>query len=392
MDIVERWVQLSHRRPMVTATTVALLVGVCGIVALRFEQRGGRDGDSSLAAAVIVAVAAAFLIVKRTRPWWALGGTLGGAIAYLVYAGQFNAAATLPLAVCLCTTASQFRARTAVWATVGACLLMTVVGVIVGPDWLAVDRLGLIGWPTLGAAIGGVTRARNRYVTAVETRAQVAAALYEYEAHRRVMEERLRISRDIHDVVAHHLSALNLQIGTARHLLDRPELAAQALTGMHENSEAALREIKGMVGMLRSADGQSRSRGPGLDDVDALIESLVGTGFDVTARVRGVPRTVSDDVGLASYRMIQEALTNAIKYAPAESVTVIIDYRRDTLRIEVRNRLVGSGGGHGGGYGLPGMAERVRAVGGRLRSGDDGDVFTVTAVLPLPAAVSGRPR
>ncbi|GEE03735.1 two-component sensor histidine kinase [Gordonia spumicola] len=383
MDIVERWVQLSYRRPMATASMVAALVAVCGAVAMRFEQRGGRPGDATLVAALIVVASAAFLVVKRTHPALAVIGTAAGAAGYIVYSEVFNAAAVLPLSVCLCTVASQFRARIAVAVTAAACGALTVVALVVGPDWLPVERIGLIGWPILGASIGGVTRARNRYVTAMETRVRVSTALYEYEAQQRVMEERLRISRDIHDVVAHHLSALNLQIGTALHLLDRPELAAAALEGMHENSEGALREIKGMVGMLRTDVDPGAVTGPGLDDVDALIGSVAESGLDVSILVRGTPRTVGADVGLAAYRMVQEALTNALKYAPGESALVVMEYRRSTLRIEVSNRLASTPSTEPGGFGLPGMAERLGAAGGRLEFGDDGDVFTVRAELPL---------
>lgn len=377
--------QLSYRRPMVAAGTVAVLVGVCGVIALRFEQRGGRPGDASTIAAMIVAAAAAGLLVKRTHPWWALAITTSGTVGYIAYAGQFNAAATLPLAACLCTVASRFEARTAILVTTAVCSGVTAVAVVLGPQWLFVERVGLIGWPLLGASIGGVTRARNRYVTAVETRARVSATLYEYEAQRRVMEERLRISRDIHDVVAHHLAALNLQIGTARHLLDRPASAAQALAGMHENSEAALREIKGLVGMLRTDDEvEPWGPAPGLADVDSLVDAARGSGLDVRSSTRGGVRPAAPDVELAAYRVIQEALTNAAKHAPGEPVTLTVTYRPTTLTIEVGNRIAAAGEREaGGGFGLAGMAERVRAAGGHLDADRDADRFVVAVELPL---------
>lgn len=394
MDVVERWVQLSYRRPVLTAGVVAVFVGVCGVIALRFEQRGGRPGDSSTIGALIVASTAAALAVKRTHPWWALAITTAGTIGYIAYSGQFNAAATLPLSVCLCTLASRFEARTAIAATAAVCVGLTVVAAVLGPQWLVVERVGLIGWPLLGACIGGVTRARNRYVTAVETRAQVSAALYEYEAERRVVEERLRISRDIHDVVAHHLAALNLQIGTARHVLDRPEIAAQALAGMHENSEAALREIKGLVGMLRAEDDEPRGPVPGLGDVDALVDAALASGLDVRTSICGSVRPATPDVELAAYRVIQEALTNAAKHAPGEPITLTMTYRLSTLTVEVGNRIDGMGKrANGTGFGLAGMAERVRAAGGRLDADDiGGGRFVVAVELPLPELNEVRSR
>ena len=393
MDVVERWVQLSYRRPVLTAGVVAVFVGACGVIALRFEQRGGRPGDTSTIAALIVASTASALAVKRTHPWWALAITTVGTVGYIAYSGQFTAAATLPLSACLCTLASRFEARTAIAATAAVCVGLTVVAAVLGPQWLFVERVGLIGWPLLGASIGGVTRARNRYVTAVETRAQVSAALYEYEAERRVVEERLRISRDIHDVVAHHLAALNLQSGTARHVLDRPELAAQALAGMHENSEAALREIKGLVGMLRADNDEPRGPVPGLRDVDALVDAALASGLDVRTSVGGSVRPATPDVELAAYRVIQEALTNAAKHAPGEPVTLTMTYRLSTLTIEVGNRIAAAGmRTTGGGFGLAGMRERVRAAGGRLDAdvgggggGSGGGRFVVAVELPLAA-------
>lgn len=398
MDLVERWVQLSDRRPLVAAGAVAVLVAVCSVIALRFEQRGGRPGDPSIAAALIVVAASAFLTVKRSHPWWALAGTFGGAVAYVTYSSDFNSASVLPLAVALCAIASVLPARTAIIATAAAVAGLTIAGLVVGPHWLLVERIGLVGWPLLGAGIGGVTRARSSYVSAVETRAQVASALYEYEAQRRVMEERLRISRDIHDVVAHHLSALNLQIGTARHLLDRPELAAEALSGMHENSEAALRDIKGMVGLLRADDHDGHAHAPpGLADIDQLVRSVQDVGREVDVLVRGLPCGVPDDVGLAAYRLVQEALTNAVKYAADDRIGVLIHYRVRTVRIEVSNRQAATavdgraiflrkaeseGGRVDGGFGLAGMAERVAAAGGHLEAGARGDRFVVSVELP----------
>ncbi|PTR32240.1 signal transduction histidine kinase [Rhodococcus sp. OK519] len=394
MDVVERWVQLSYRRPVLTASVVAVLVAVCAVIAVRFEQRGGRPGDTSTIAALIVASSAAGLTVKRTHPWWAFAITTAGTVGYIAYSGQFNAAATLPLSVCLCTLASRFEARTTMAATAAVCVALTCAGVVLGPQWLLVERIGLIGWPLLGACIGGVTRARNRYVTAVETRAQVSAALYDSEAERRVTEERLRISRDIHDVVAHHLTALNLQIGTARHVLDRPELAAQALAGMHENSEAALREIKGLVGMLRADNDEPRGPVPGLGDVAALVDAALASGLDVGTHVWGSVRPATPDVELAAYRVIQEALTNAAKHAPGQPVTLTMTYRLSTLTIELENRIAAARRREGGGgFGLAGMRERVRAAGGRLDADDiDGDLFVVSVELPLPSLHEVRSR
>lgn len=383
MDVVERWIVLSNRRPMITAGIVAVVVAAFGVISLRFEQRGARPGDDTLAAALIVVASSASLVIKRVRPWWTLALTLAGAVGYTCYSGVFNAAATLPLLVCLGTIASIFPARVAIATTAATCSFLTIVGIVVGPDWLLVERIGLVGWPLVGAIIGGLTKARNRYVTAVQTRAQLATALYEQEMAQRVMAERLRMSRDIHDVVAHHLATLNLQIGTARHLLDKPDTAAQALAGMHANSEAALREIKGLVRLLREEDAGADGPLPGLDDISRLVSWARTNGVDTNSRVRGTPRPTTPDVELAAYRVVQEALTNAVKHAHGSQVRITLVYRPTTLLIEVENPLLTATDSATGGLGLAGMAERVRAAGGQLDVDSAGGTFRVAVELPL---------
>lgn len=383
MDVVERWIVLSDRRPMVTAGIVAVVVAVFGVIALRFEQRGARLGDDTAVAALIVVASSASLVIRRVRPWWTLALTLAGAVGYTWYSGVFNAAATLPLLVCLGTIASIFPARVAIVTTAATCAFLTVVGIVVGPDWLLVERIGLVGWPLVGAVIGGLTKARNRYVTAVQTRAQLATVLYEHEMAQRVMEERLRMSRDIHDVVAHHLTTLNLQIGTARHLLAKPDTAGQALAGMHENSEAALREIKVLVRLLREENAVPDGPLPGLDDIDGLITWARTNGVDANSRVRGTPRRTTPDVELVAYRVVQEALTNAVKHARGSHVGIALVYRPNTLFIEVENLLVTPPATTTSGFGLAGMAERVRASGGQFDVNSSGGTFRVAVELPL---------
>lgn len=391
MDVVEQWVQMSYRRPMVTSSAVALLVALSAAVALRFEQRGGRVGDTAVESAVIVVCAAAFLVVKRTHPAWALAGTVGGAFVYMAYTGHFNAAITLPVAVCLCSIASRYSARIATVTALATCAVLTVGALVLGDQWLLVERLGLIGWPLLGASIGGLTRARNRYVTAVETRAQVASALHEYETERRMVEERLRLAREIHDVVAHHLAALNLQIGSARYLLDRPEHAAAALAGMHENSRGAMQEIKALVAMLRTdrdEDGNLDGPLPGFGDVPGLIETVRENGVDAALIIRGTEREILPDVGFAVYRVVQEAVTNAVKHAPGESIAVTVVFHANTVAVEVGNQIPSAGPvrhpGDSTGFGMIGMAERVRAAGGWFEAGPVDGRFVIAVELPLP--------
>jgi signal transduction histidine kinase len=230
----------------------------------------------------------------------------------------------------------------------------------------------------LAIAVGDVDRSRR-------------AAIAE-EARRRLGEERLQIAREVHDVVAHAMVAINVQAGVAAHLVDRdPEQARSALRAIKAASGDALTDLRTALGVLR--DGAAAT-GPaaGLDDVAELAAGLRAAGVRVELELADVS-TVPAAVQAAGYRIVQEALTNVLRHARARVARVSVTREDGALTVEVLDDGVGSGGAGGSGNGVRGMRERAAALSGTLESGPaDPRGWRVLARLPLPRASAGPAR
>jgi signal transduction histidine kinase len=249
---------------------------------------------------------------------------------------------------------------------------------------------------------------------AASSRAEYQSRVREEEARHRVADERMRIARELHDVVAHHLALANAQAGTVAHLVAAdPGTAHQLATELAGTIATALRELKGTVGLLRAgtetgADAVPLEPAPGLAQLPGLTGSLRAAGLEVTVVTEGEPRPLSPAVDLTAFRVIQEALTNVAKHAAVPRARVQLAYSPDQLAITVSNEagrgapaLAGAAGEQPGfgpartapGYGLTGMRERAASVGGQLRAGHRADGgFEVTAALPLgPSVVAEDP-
>ncbi len=211
----------------------------------------------------------------------------------------------------------------------------------------------------------------------------------EADAERRLNEERLRIAREVHDVVAHAMVAINVQSGVAAHLLDADvEQAREALLHIKRTSGDALNDLRATLGVLRDP-GQAPPVGPaaGLDDLDDMAGQLRAAGVDVTVDVDTI--AVPTPVGAASYRIVQEALTNVLRHARATRASVVVRVDVDAVSIVVADDGTGPGGGGGSGTGVRGMRERARALGGTLEAGPGTDGgWRVEAWLPLTAVVA----
>jgi signal transduction histidine kinase len=233
-----------------------------------------------------------------------------------------------------------------------------------------------------------MTHAQRAYLRMVQARAEDAERSRDDDVRRRLTEERLRIARDLHDVVAHHLAVANAQAGTAAHLLaKRPEQVPELLAGLGGSTSAALRELKATVGLLRNP-GDDSSPGttpaPGLDQLPDLVEACRAAGIDVSVVSDGTPRRLPPLVELTAFRIVQEALTNATKHAVRPVVTITLGYDEDTFSARVVNTSARPGPAGTGGYGLIGMRERAHAVGGSVRTGPDGhDRYAVSLTIPL---------
>jgi signal transduction histidine kinase len=209
------------------------------------------------------------------------------------------------------------------------------------------------------------------------------------------MAERVRIARDLHDVVAHHVSVMGVQAAAARRVLDTdPVVARQALAAVESTARTAIDELNGLLGMLRADNDQpvgqqrtppdSHRRTPGVEQLDRLVDETRAAGLPVTYEVFGAPRPVPDAVALSAYRVVQEALTNTVKHAAATSADVRVRYLEQSLEVEINDDGRGPAGPTGSGFGLVGMRERVAVHGGQLEVGPRrGGGFQVRAHFPL---------
>ncbi|GAB3435378.1 sensor histidine kinase [Actinophytocola sediminis] len=221
-------------------------------------------------------------------------------------------------------------------------------------------------------------------------RAEQLRAYQEENTRGAIVAERVRIARDLHDVVAHHVSVMGVQAGAARRVLDTDrELASGALRTVEQTARTAIGELHGLLGVLRAEQDGDRSREhpAGLDQLPELVATARSAGIEVEHGVYGQPRPVSDGVALSVYRIVQEALTNVVKHARARRAEVRVRYLDTTIEVEITDDGRGSGVSGGAGLGLLGMRERIAVHGGELETGPrQGAGYRVRASFPAAAA------
>ncbi|HEY1919682.1 MAG TPA: sensor histidine kinase [Streptosporangiaceae bacterium] len=241
--------------------------------------------------------------------------------------------------------------------------------------------------------IGEVVRLRRAYLDSLRQRAIEAERTRDEEGRRRVSEERLHIARELHDLIGHNISLINVQASVGLHLLDRqPEQAAAALTAIKQASKDTLDELRLVIGAVRGAgEGSPRRPTRGLADLDPLVATAVAAGLDVRMEVVGTPRPVPAGLGLTAFRIVQESLTNVRRHAGPATAAVRLEYRDDELTVAVEDDGQGPAQPpRRGGNGLAGMRERAAAAGGQFEAGPrPGGGFRVTARLPLDPALEG---
>jgi signal transduction histidine kinase len=248
--------------------------------------------------------------------------------------------------------------------------------------------VGLAAWLMLLAAVSELVRNRRAFRQANRERALAAQLSREEQAQRQASEERLRIARELHDVLAHSISMINVQAGVALELIEqRPEQARTALAAIKQASKDALVEVQAMLGSLRQpGEHVPRTPASSLADLDGLVQRAEAAGLTVRVEVSGEPVPLPAGVELAGFRIVQEALTNVVRHADASTATVRVQYGADGLGIEVDDDGHGQPGSTtaNGGNGIPGMRERADALGGQLSAAPKaGGGFGVQARLPI---------
>ncbi|MGV9286011.1 sensor histidine kinase [Streptomyces sp. NPDC003719] len=381
--------------PSALDAALAAAVLVC-MVAGSFADPHGPDGVTwgvrtpDPLSLLLMVLGAAALVPRRRAPLAVLAFTGCLSVVECV-TGDPRTPVVMSAVVALYTVAATTD-RSTTWRV--GLLTMTVLtgaAMLAGPlPWYAQDNLAVFAWTGIGATAGDAVRSRRAFVRAIRERAEKAERTREEEARRRVAEERLRIARDLHDVVAHHIALVNVQAGVAAHVMDkRPDQAKEALAHVREASRSALNELRATVGLLRQSDDPRAPTepAPGLDRLDELVATFHHAGLHIEVARADQGATLPTAVDLAAYRIIQEALTNVQKHAgPRAKAEVSIV--RVGPNIEVTVLDDGAGGtdapADGGGHGLLGMRERVTAVRGTLTTGPRyGGGFRVHAILPV---------
>jgi signal transduction histidine kinase len=246
-------------------------------------------------------------------------------------------------------------------------------------------------------ALGDNLRTRRRYVAELEQKASRLETEREQNAARAVAEERSRIARELHDVVAHNVSVMVVLAGGARRTMDRnPKRVPDVLESIESTGRQALGEMRRLLGVLRADDEatDARTPQPGVSRLDDLVQTVRTAGLPVDVQIEGAPAQLSAGVELSAYRIVQEALTNALKHAGPATAEVVLRYADDALEVSVRDNGRGSSAavadaisnGRANGHGIAGMRERVTLFGGELRTGPRrGGGYEVVATLPLAA-------
>ncbi|MFD7933563.1 sensor histidine kinase [Streptomyces sp. NPDC059755] len=377
------------------ATDLVLALGLLGTVTLgaSIAIPGISQPREDWPAVLLAAVSCLVQLKARTRPRTAVVvatvcTVITVALGYLV-----SPLLLAPLMIALYRLAAGTDPRTTrVYG--GLTIAVVVASAVIDTDspttgMYLLRSIGPVLWLMLPLVGGGRDRLRRDYVDSVQARAAHAERTREEEARLRVAEERMRIARELHDVVAHHMAVANAQAGTARHLAPtHPEQAQKLLGELTTTTSSALLELRATVGVLRQIgdpDVDPLQPAPGLDRLPELIATCESAGVEVSVTTEGEPRPLSPGVDLTAYRIIQEALTNVTKHGAGRGARVRLTYSDSRLLVSVTNDgTAASVPVPEGGYGLMGMRERAHSVGGDLHAGPRPEGgFEVATALPL---------
>ncbi len=371
-----------ERRRYVVDTLVAACAFAFSVAVARHGTSDPDAHDADVAAYVLLAVYSGSVAIRGRFPVWAVAVGFASGFAY--------AAASYPPALTPLVLLSVYTAATRLpWTASRRLLVIAVIvsalGATLGPGPTDVSAPVLVAATWL---LGHYVRTRRLYTGELERKNRELEQAQHELARRAVVEERLRIARELHDVVAHALSVIAVQAGAGRMIgEDSPSTAREALASIETASRAALGEMRRLLMVLRSDEGEVEPLvpSPGLSELEGLVAATVRSGVPVEVRIEGDRVALPAGVDLAAYRIVQEALTNVRKHAHASRASVVISYDPGELGIEVVDDGVGpcGNGRLGAAHGLVGMRERAALYGGTLEAGPglDGG-FRVTARIP----------
>jgi signal transduction histidine kinase len=378
---------MNHDASHLLDAAVLLLAGaIVGVgVALR------ADASARPLALTLALAAAAVLVLRRRTPTATLAVSGGLVLALFAVDHAAASVAVIAPAIALYSLALSRGRIHLVAAVVAAAAAVVIADIfLVGGHAHAFTlqtaaHIALVAIPVLAAE---ALRNRRSYIQLLLERLQLAEQTREEEAQRRAEQERLRIARDLHDVVAHTLTTINVQAGVAAHLHDRePALVQAALATIEAASHDALDELRVILGVLREQDGANvpLEPAPGLDSMNSLLERFRDSGDEISLNVDGEqPDRVPEAVQLAAFRIVQESLTNVRRHAPGAGARIRLAYGDDRLcvAIESESSPARNGNTQAPGVGIVGMRERATALGGTLEARASRNGFTVVAELP----------
>ena len=356
------------------------------VVSVGLALSNGTPGDFDRGWADVVAGVGAFVLLALRSRWPRVlfGISVIWSVAFiLVYQRPtLLVFASLVLLSTVCVRLER-------WPAIGLGAVSALGLYVTGLNLTDAEEFGdaraviFIAWAAVAVGVADAVRSWRRAQESAEAELRAAVLASEAQTRQHVSEERLTIARELHDLLAHNLSVMNVQTGAALHLLRRdPDEAEQSLIAARDAGKNVLDELRDLLSVLRH-DGRDEaltSSLPIVDDLPELVETMRSAGLDVRWTRSGAPRPLAPAVSLASYRIVQEALTNAAKHG-AGLAELATDWRDDGLDIRVTNPLA-AGRGDGGGQGLIGMRERALVNGGRLTALDADEQFVVEAWLP----------
>lgn len=388
MERVIRRLRAGDHPELLADGLLALALTIFGQLNLRFGIDGSTHYGPGFAAAAMTAVATGAIALRRRAPLLTVC-----VVAAAVAGPELVARLTItlwgslvPLLVALYSVARYARYRAALAGAVVTALAVTVIMLRV-PVIGTVANIPFTFVPCAVAfAAGRVLRSRqNRHIEDSE-RVRELESGREETIRAAIADERDRIARELHDIVAHCISVMVVQAGAAEDLLGRdPQLAQPALRSVQDTGRQAVAELGRMLGLLRGERAELALRPqPGTGQLRELAEHMGQTGLPVIFHVQGTPRPLAPGIELTIYRVAQEALTNTLKHAGPASAEIVLRYGEQTVDLEVRDNGRGAGvPGTGTGHGLIGMRERVTLYGGSLVAGPSPDCgFAVRMVLP----------